>query len=179
MRPAFLALLISAVSTVCVSSTAGATPAPSPIKVMRCDLQVRGGRAGGYSTSTAYTGYKSGYAPGTPYTWGDPFGHTYYQPPTSGSSNLFIDFMNVTQKAMKAIDFGADVSGAVIAEARDTGTFAPNAEIKRKYGVNPLAVPRESAKITCVPLKIEYADGTVWTDQELPPASKTLYQSKP
>jgi hypothetical protein len=162
-----------------MAGSAHATTLSSPIKVMRCDLQIKGGRAGGYSTATGYLGYTSGYTPGAPYYWNDPLGHAYYQPPTSSSANLFIDFTNVTTKTMKAIDFGAEVRHVLIAEARDVGSFAPNAEIKRKYGVNPLAEPSQKVTLTCIPLKIEYTDGTSWTDPQLPPPSETLYKNHP
>ena len=151
----------------------------SPIDVMRCDLEVKGGRPGGYAAPTGFTGYTSGYTPGAPYYFNDPAGRTYYQPPTSGSANLYIDFKNATSKEMKVIEFGAEVRGVMVAEARDQGTFSPNADIKRKYGVNPNIVPAPGVKLTCLALKIEYADGSTWTDPRLPSPSPTLYQGHP
>ncbi|MBV8222541.1 MAG: hypothetical protein JO293_04225 [Candidatus Eremiobacteraeota bacterium] len=160
-------------------ATAASANSANPIKVGRCDLEVRGGRPGGYSSTTGFVGYTSGYTPGAPYWFNDPMGHAYYQPSTSGSANLFIDFTNVSGKEMKIIEWGADVRGVLVAEARDAGKFSPNAEIKRKYGVEPNIVPREGVKLTCVPLKIEYADGTTWSDKDMPPPSATLYQGHP
>jgi hypothetical protein len=151
----------------------------APINVARCDLEVKGGRAGGYSSTTGFNGYASGYTPGAPYYFNDPAGRTYYQPPTSGSSNLYIDFRNVTSKKMKVIEFGAEVRGVLVAEARDQGEFAPNVEIKRKYGVSPNIVPAPGVKLTCLALKIEYADGSTWTDPSLPAPSATLYKGRP
>jgi hypothetical protein len=161
-----------------VTASARAT-ATSPITVMRCDLEVKSARAGGYAAPTGFTGYTSGYTPGAPYYFNDPAGRTYYQPPTSGSANLYIDFRNATGKEMKVIEFGAEVRGVLVAEARDQGTFAPNAEIKRKYGVKPNIVPAPDVKLMCLALKIEYADGSVWTDPRLPSPSATLYKGQP
>jgi hypothetical protein len=166
---------------VCLGLAAAPAPATSagPISVTRCDLEVRAGRAAGYSAPTGFTGYTSGYTPGAPYYFNDPAGRTYYQPPTSGSANLFIDFRNATNHEMKVIEFGAEVRGVLVAEARDQGKFSPNAEIKRKYGVNPHIAPAPGVKLTCLALKIEYADGSTWTDPRLPPPSATLYQGHP
>jgi len=162
-----------------VWSGAVASTSSSPLKVNRCDLEIRGGRAGGYSSTTGFTGYTSGWTPGAPYYFNDPLGASYYQPPTSGSSNLFIDFVNVTNKEMKVIEFGAEYRGVLVAEARDVGTFSSNAEIKRKYGVNPNLEPPKGLQLKCEPLKIEYADGTVWTRSSMPSPSPELYKDRP
>ena len=179
MRSRAFFFLAAAVAAVCLITPRAFATSANPIKVGRCDLEVKGGRAGGYSSTTGFVGYTSGYTPGAPYWFNDPMGHAYYQPGTSGSSNLFIDFTNVTGKEMKVIEWGAEVRGVLVAEARDVGSFSPNAEIKRKYGVNPNIVPKEGVKLSCVPTKIEFADGTTWKPSEEPPASPTLYQGHP
>jgi len=171
--------LLGMMSAVGLAMTRAHAASSAPISVMRCDLEVKGGRAGGYSAPTGFNGYVSGYTPGAPYYFNDPAGRTYYQPPTSSSANLYIDFRNATSNEMKVIEFGAEVRGVLVAEARDQGKFSPNAEIKRKYGVNPNIVPTPGVKLTCLALKIEYADGSVWTDPRLPSPSATLYQGHP
>ncbi|MBV8172383.1 MAG: hypothetical protein JO219_10690 [Candidatus Eremiobacteraeota bacterium] len=180
MKQLLIRLCVVAAVIASASSAMANTPAnTNPLNVKRCDLETRGGRAGGYSSSTGFTGYVSGYTPGAPYYFNDPLGTSYYQPPTSSSSQLYIDFVNVTSKEMKVIEFGAEVRGVLVAEARDQGRFSPNADIKRKYGVNPNIVPRQGVSLSCVPLKIEFADGTTWTRPSMPPPSSTLYQGHP
>jgi len=167
-----LLLLLSL--TIGVSSVARASSTPStspPIKIVRCDAQFNYQQMG--APASSYVGYSDGYYPGTPYYWDDPYGLAYYQTPASSPSRLFIDFINITPKTMKTAVFGLVVSDILISEVRDQGTFSPNAEIKRRYGIKPPATPR--VKPACVTLKVEYTDGTSWTLKPLPVAENAIY----
>jgi len=167
---AFLFCLTLALS-VSTSAQASSTSTSSPIKIVRCDAQFNYQQVG--TPASSYVGYSDGYYPGTPYYWDDPYGLAYYQTPASSPSRLFIDFINVSHKPMKTAVFGLVVSDIMISEVRDQGTFSPNAEIKRRYGIKPPATPR--VKPTCVTLKVEYTDGTSWTLKPLPVAENAMY----
>ena len=166
-------LLAIALALFCSLSAANAAPSPAPqplVKISRCDAQFNVGSGG------SYVGYNDGYYPSTPYYWDDPFGLAYYQPPASYPSRLYIDFTNVSSKPIATIVFGLVVVDILIAEVRDQGTFTPNAEIKRRYGIHPPATPR--VKPQCVALKIEYSDGTKWKLSPMPTAENGMYVKK-
>jgi hypothetical protein len=171
MRSSALLLLLSFTIGVSSVAQASSTASTSPIKIVRCDAQFNYQQIG--APASSYVGYSDGYYPGTPYYWDDPYGLAYYQTPASSPSRLFIDFINVTHKTMKSAVFGLVVSDILISEVRDQGTFSPNAEIKRRYGIKPPATPR--VKPTCVTLKVEYTDGTSWTLKPLPVAENAIY----
>jgi len=90
----------------------------------------------------------------------DPWGMRYYQPSTTG--NVRIDFTNNGSKPAIAIDFGLIVSNVLIAEARDTGTFAPGARIEHELGLAGDHMPSRSAKMECVALVVQWNDGTYY-----------------
>ena len=90
----------------------------------------------------------------------DPWGMRYYQPSTSG--NVRIGFTNLGSKPASAIDFGLVVSNVVIAEARDTGKFAPGATIEHELGLSASHTPSKSAKLECVALVVQWDDGTYY-----------------
>ena len=49
--------------------------------------------------------------------------------------------MNISPKVMKEVQFGLIANGILKAEAKDVGTFSPNAEIKHKYGIPASTFP--------------------------------------
>ena len=147
----------------------------APLKINRCDAKHNPGSSGG----PVYTGYVVGYYPRGAYYWNDPWRHNYYQPAVSPSGTLYIDFVNVTPREMKAIDFGLVARGHLIAEVRDVGKFTPGVEIKHEFGVNPNVFPLGTSLPACPPLKIEFANGSVWTNPQLPAAGEMLYQGHP
>jgi hypothetical protein len=131
------------------------------------------------------TNYDSNYAPAT---WNaasqvghyyDPYGYNYYQPPTSTTANLFIDYTNISHKTMTSIEFGLAQSGVVIAEVKDTGKFTPGAEIKHRFGMGNSLLPLTNQVPQCVPLRITFSDGTTWKVPHLPAINKqALYGSQ-
>lgn len=123
------------------------------------------------------TGYTPAYYPGGPY-WGWPAvypGYTYYQYPVQGEPTLAIDYHNDTTVVMKTVEFGLLARGDLIAEVRDVGTFSPGAEIRHEFGLNPSIFPLSTSVVKCVPLKIEFADGSVWKNPHLPRLNRHIY----
>jgi hypothetical protein len=113
--------------------------------------------------------YGPAYYPFTPYYWTDPYGLRYRQLPVEpASGTLSIDYMNISTKVMKTIDFGLVARGELVAEVRDVGTFSPHAEIKHQFGLDPNVFPLRTALAQCVPLRIIFADGTTWKNAHLP-----------
>jgi len=171
------AFLVAVVLPLAAAAMGEAAPSPgsstavAPVKISRCDAQFNVGQGGGPASS--YVGYSDGYYPNTPYYWNDPYGLAFYQPPASSPSRLFIDFTNASAKPMKAVMFGLVIVDVLIAEVRDQGSFAPSAEIKRRYGIHPPATPQ--VKPQCVTLHIDYADGTSWTLKPMPTSVNGMY----
>lgn len=165
-------VLILIACVLCIAAPAMAAQAPqAAVKVNRCDPVHNPGTAG----TTTYVGYAPGYYPAGRYNWNDPYRRTYYQPPVSPTGTLFIDFVNSSTDAMKAIDFGLVARGHLIAEVRDVGTFSPGVEIKHEFGVSPNIFPIGTGLPVCMPLRIEFANGTSWTNPQLPSANQSLY----
>jgi hypothetical protein len=140
------------------------------VKVNRCDPVHNPGSAG-----TTYVGYSPGYYPSGRYYWNDPYRRSYYEPPVSPTGRLYIDFVNTSTDVMSAIDFGLIARGSLIAEVRDVGKFSPGAEIKHEFGVSPNIFPIGTSMPACMPLRIEFQNGTTWTNPKLPPSDKMLY----
>ena len=97
--------------------------------------------------------------------WTDMFGAAEAQP--AMPPNLVIDFQNVSAKPVKSIEWGLVRDGSVIAMARDTGMFDPNATIMHAYAI-PYGVLHDNTSGTCVPLRVIYADGSTWTNPNMP-----------
>jgi len=123
-------------------------------------------------------GYVPGYYPHGPYRWPDVYGYWYYQPPIATNATLAIDFVNITEKTIRSIDFGLLARGQLIAEIRDVGTFSPNVEIKHVFGLDPNVFPIGTALPACVPLRVTYQDGTTWTNPHLPSLRRSIYRAR-
>lgn len=151
-------------------AAASAQPAPSHvIRVNGCNPQRTGYAAPGFVP--AYYPFGAG-----PY-WGWPsvYGPTYYAYPMAHNGTLGIDYVNVTGKVAKTIEFGLVVRGDLVAEVRDVGTFSPGAEIKHEFGLNPNVFPLQTSFARCVPLKVTFADGTRWKNPHLPALRRSIY----
>jgi hypothetical protein len=145
-----------------------ATSASHPLKVSKCSPQMN---------TNNYVGYAAGYYPAAgPYGWYDVYGYRYIQPVNTGSAHLGIDYTNVTDKVMSSIEFGLIARGALVAEAKDVGTFSPGVEIKHEFGLNPNVFPLGTALPACVPLRIKFQDGTTWKNPHLPALERSIYQ---
>lgn len=81
---------------------------------------------------------------------------------------LMVDFTNNSARSVGAIDFGVVSSGKLVAMFRDTGMFAPNARIMHAFGISESAVPADASSTSCVPLRVQYADGTSWMNPSMP-----------
>jgi hypothetical protein len=170
-------LLAAALLVAAAAATATAQPAPvtmtTPAKLIDVSscVPTRPTRGSGFND------FSPAFYPLSPYYWNDPYGFQFSQPallPTSGS--LAIDYTNVTTNVMKTIDFGLVARGKLVAEVRDVGTFSPNAEIKHEFGLDRNVFPLRTALSTCIPLRIVYADGTIWKNTHLPKTRKELYR---
>jgi hypothetical protein len=169
-------VLATALLVAAAGGTLAAQPAPvmmtTPAKLINVtscvpDRPLRG---------SSFNDFSPAFYPLTPYYWSDPYGFRFNQPallPTSGT--LSIDYTNVTTKVMKTIDFGLVARGRLVAEVRDVGTFSPNAEIKHQFGLDRNVFPLRTALAQCIPLRIIYADGTIWKNAHLPKMRKELY----
>lgn len=178
IKEPFIMKIVTAVLCLCVVGApivATAAQNASPVRVNHCRAEHNPGSPGGYS------GYMPGYYPyaGRGYYWRDPYAYSYYQAPISPSGTLYIDFVNATNQEIKTVDFGLIARGNLIAEVRDVGTFAPGVEIKHKFGVDPNVFPLGTAAPACPPLFVEFANGTKWTNPNLPKTDRQLYQGHP
>lgn len=122
-------------------------------------------------------GWRPAYYPyGAPYWgWASVYGPTYYQYPVAHNATLGIDYMNVTSRVMKTIEFGLIARGQLVAEVRDVGTFSPGAEIKHEFGLNPNVFPLQTSFARCIPLRITFADGTRWRNPRLPALQRSIW----
>ena len=125
-------------------------------------------------------GFTPAFYPGGPY-WGWPavYGYNYYQYPVQGNPTLSIDYTNVTNVAMKNIEFGLVADGRLVAEVRDVGTFSPGARIQHEFGLSPNVFPLRTSLAQCVPMRIDFADGTRWKNPHLPALRRGLYGHPP
>jgi hypothetical protein len=98
-------------------------------------------------------------------SWTDIFGDNLAQPPMP--PNLMVSFENTSTKPIKSVQFGLVRNGNVVAMARDVGMFDSNAVIMHSYAL-PIGSLHGDTSGTCIPLRIEYADGTTWTNPNLP-----------
>ncbi len=146
----------------------------NPIRVEKCDPR-SGFRPGAYPA-----GYVRGYYPGRPYYWVDPYGSRYYQPalvaPAPAASTLGIDYVNTSPQTAKAVDFGLVARGHLVAEVRDVGSFTTGARIQHEFGLSRNVFPISTGLPECVPLLVEYQDGTVWKNPRRPRAAESLYR---
>jgi hypothetical protein len=102
--------------------------------------------------------------------WVDPYGRRYYEPPVSTTNpELGIHYTNISDRPMTSIEFGLVAKGNLVAEVRDVGTFSPGAEIRHRFGISENVFPIGTGLPQCVPLRIAFADGTMWTNPRLPP----------
>ena len=151
-----------------VTAPAGAQLLPEPIHVSKCAPE--------QGAVAVAPGFVRGYYPAGPYYWRDVYGYRYLQPAMSTSSpTLKIDYRNVTSKPISEIQFGLVARGDLIAEVRDVGTFSPNIEIRHEFGLNPNVFPIGTGLPRCVPLHVQFADGTTWRSPHLPALRRSLY----
>jgi hypothetical protein len=150
-----------------VLALALAAAAPTPVHVSRCSAE----------RNVTYDAAPPVYPPRTGQAYVDVYGHAYRQPPlTQSDPALRITYANDTHEIMKAIDFGLEENGAVVAEVRDSGTFAPGAQIRHVFGLSRGAFPIRQGRAKCVPLMVRYANGTTWKNSALPMMGSTLYK---
>jgi hypothetical protein len=150
-----------------LSTLVAVTVAPArPLHVTTCDPRPGYVSAGGFIPA---------YYPGGPYYWRDIYGYRYLQPPVVNNPTLAIDYVNQTSVAANVIEFGLVAKGVLVAEVRDVGTFSPGAPIKHSFGLDPNVFPLGTALARCVPLYIKFADGSHWTNPNLPELRRSIY----
>jgi hypothetical protein len=81
---------------------------------------------------------------------------------------LMVDYANESARPVTAVDFGLIKDGKLVAMVRDTGTIAPNARIMHAFGIDERAIPDRITASSCLPLRVQYADGTSWMNPNLP-----------
>jgi hypothetical protein len=164
--PVSLARLLAVPALVCL--IAAARSGPSPVRVTACDPA---------APAVAVPGYFRGFYPDNPYYWPDVWGYRYHQPPVLDNATLSIDYMNVSPKTARTVEFGLMARGALVAEVRDVGTFSQNAEIKHQFGLDNRVFPIGTALPECIPLRVTFQDGSKWVNPHLPAIRKLLYGS--
>jgi hypothetical protein len=146
-----------------------------PIQVHNCTPE--------RNVSYGWSGYTPGfYGPGFYggyWGWPSVYGPTYYQAPVEHDPTLGIHYVNVTNHVMKQIEFGLIVRGELVAEVKDVGTFSPGADIKHKFGLSPNVFPLQTSYAKCVPLKIQFEDGSHWKNPHLPAYRASMYGRPP
>jgi hypothetical protein len=142
------------------------------VKVTNCKPSLNVMQSGGFAGySPAYWGGYRGY-----WGWPDVYGASFYQPPvTTANPQLGIDYVNISHHTMHEIQFGLIANGILRAEVRDVGTFSPGAEIKHSFGISANVFPIQTGLPQCVPLHIQFADGTKWRNPHLPPKNQKIY----
>ena len=156
----FSSSIIALAATAALALPSAASAAPYPVHVAQCS-PARQHRV-------VTQGYSIGYYPVGRYFWSDMYGRRYYQAPYVGDPTLSIDYSNATEQTMKEIEFGLVISGDLVAEVRDSGTFSPGVSIKHEFGLSPNIFPLRSSIVHCVPLRITYANGNEWKNPHLP-----------
>jgi hypothetical protein len=81
---------------------------------------------------------------------------------------LMVDFANESANPITAVDFGLVKDGKLVATVRDTGTFAPKARVMHAFGIEETAIPDQITASSCLPLRVQYADGTSWMNPNIP-----------
>lgn len=163
VRPA--AALLAAFFAV---SAAAAAQAAGPIRVTSCEVR-------------PHYAVVPGFHPGfyhAPYYWYDIYGYRYFQPPLAGHPDLAIAYRNESRVTATAIDFGLVDRGNLIAEVRDVGSFSPYATIEHQFGLDPNVYPIGSALYQCVPLRVEFRNGELWTNPHLPRLRRSIYSGE-
>jgi hypothetical protein len=159
------ALIFTAILAISASPAVAVTVTGPPVHVSACNPQLN------QSVS-----YPPAYYPAGRYYWNDVYGQRYYQPPIASTNpQLGIDYINATQTVMTQIEFGLIANGRLVAEVRDVGTFSPGAEIKHKFGLSPNVFPLQTGLPRCVPLRITFANGTMWKNPHLPAMQHSIY----
>ena len=152
------------------SATHPVPKASQLLKVTQCRAALN------VTQTSGWHGYAPGYYGRYGGYWGDPWGARYYEPGiTTTNPEMAIDYTNITQRAMKEIQFGLIANGNLVAEARDVGTFSPGVEIKHKFGIPASTFPINTGLPQCVPLVIVFEDGTKWRNPALPPKNEQIY----
>ncbi|HXW50876.1 MAG TPA: hypothetical protein VEJ41_02700 [Candidatus Acidoferrales bacterium] len=165
---AAVVVALASLSPVVAQPMGGMMMGPRPINVNKCNPQLN---------TNAYPGYVAGYYPRVgPYGWYDVYGVRYVQPVMTGSAHLGIDYVNATSKVMSAIEFGLLARGSLVAEVKDVGTFSPGVEIKHEFGISTNVFPLGTGLPVCVPLRIKFADGSMWRNPHLPAIQRSIYQ---
>ena len=111
-------------------------------------------------------GYSDAHAPsGEAENMHDAYGESYHQPSRTSTAILGIAFSNTAAKPISVVDFGFVVGGKLATEVRDAGSFAPGVTIKHDFHI-----PKDAyaAKGMCVPLQVQFADGSTWKNPALP-----------
>ena len=99
-------------------------------------------------------------------TFTDYFGQHVTQLPTSPM--LMVDFENSSSKPISSVEIAYLQNNKVSAVVRDDGDFAPHVAIMHAFFVKPTALLGTGTSMSCVPLRVRYADGTAWTNPQAP-----------
>jgi len=81
---------------------------------------------------------------------------------------VIVRYVNASSSPIATIDFGLVSDGKLTAMFRDNGSFAPQAEVMHAFGIQNSAVTTAGAPVSCVPLRVHYADGESWTNPAPP-----------
>lgn len=164
----------AAIALLATQAAACALGGRDPIRVNDCDPR------SGFARAAYPAGYVRGYYPGYPFYFMDPYGVRYYQPrllaPGRTAPTLGINYVNTSPQTAKSVEFGLVARGHLVAEVRDIGTFTTGAEIKHEFGLNSNVFPISTGLPRCVPLLVQFANGTVWENPHRPRAVRALYR---
>jgi len=81
---------------------------------------------------------------------------------------LMIDFTNASKKPISSVEFGYVENGKVRAMVKDVGSFSPESTVMHAFMLSDESLLAHAATMTCVPLRVKYADGTTWMNPEMP-----------
>ncbi|HTX56129.1 MAG TPA: hypothetical protein VMD47_03410 [Candidatus Acidoferrales bacterium] len=87
---------------------------------------------------------------------------------SSTSPMLMIDYQNNSNKPIQSVEFAYLQGNKVNAVVQDTGTFAPGAVIMHAFSFDDMGVFNVDSAMSCVPLRVRYADGTMWSNPAAP-----------
>jgi len=106
-------------------------------------------------------------SPGHP--WIDPYGEYHGAAPFPYTEGfLEVAYTNDASKTAKEVDFGLVSRGALIALAKDVGSFASGVRIDHEFSVDPEIFPIGTALPYCAVMRVKYDDGTEWVNPAPP-----------
>ncbi len=115
--------------------------------------------------------YPHVHAIGVSHPWVDPYG-VHHGPDRFPNDEGFlgIDYRNEAKSAAVEVDFGLILRDALVATAKDVGTFSQGVKIQHEFVIDREIFPIGTSNPYCAVLRVKYADGSEWRNPRPLPA---------